>query len=218
MLTSNPDTSLFIDPRDQKEYKTVNINDLWWFAENLQYGQIIKTYTVCTDNGIPEVFVWNNEPENINEFGGLYSWFELMEYSAQEKAKGLCPEGWHVPSSEEWLELVVDSLPMQIVWNSVRMGGYWNLNLISGLNHKLNEENWNDLPEPNSSLASLSVSYWTSSFEMITLPQVKGPFPYEGRLPCDGNGFQVISNGYDTEESKIDPYKFLFPVRCTKND
>ncbi len=218
VLTSNPDTSFFIDPRDHKEYKTVKINDRWWFAENLQYGHIITTASSCTDNSIPEVYAWKNELKYYNEYGGLYSWFELMEYSSVEKARGLCPDGWHVPSSEEWLELVVDSLPMQIVWNCIRNNGYWNLNLISGLKHRLDEELWHDLPEINSSIAPFSVSYWTSSFEIITVPQIRGPFPYEGRLPYEGDGFQVISNGFDTEEAKIDPFNFLFPVRCTRDE
>jgi uncharacterized protein (TIGR02145 family) len=37
--------------------------------------------------------------EDVETYGLLYNW-----YAATDN-RGLCPEGWHVPSDEEWMEL-----------------------------------------------------------------------------------------------------------------
>lgn len=69
--------STFTDPRDQQTYKTVQINSLTWFAENLDF----------------------NSPgsiENEGEYGRLYIW---------DMAQSACPDGWRLPTEREWLAL-----------------------------------------------------------------------------------------------------------------
>ena len=48
---------------------------------------------------------------NCNEYGGLYQWDEMMQHSSGLAAQGICPEGWHLPTDNEWkyLEGYVDS-------------------------------------------------------------------------------------------------------------
>lgn len=217
VLTPNQDTSSIIDSRDNTTYQTVKINKRWWFAENLKYGHVITSDSISSDNEQPEMFVWEDQIGNLNSYGGLYTWFELMDYDPKEKARGLCPEGWHIPSADEWKELVFDSLPMQIVWNCVQQAGYWNLNLIPGLYYKLDEGEWTSLPEKNSQIAPYAVNYWTSSFQTITVPRKLDPIPYVGRLPYNKNGFVPITNGYG-ESLQTDPYKDIYPVRCIKDE
>ncbi len=57
------------------------------------------------DNGLCEVFAYGNAEENIANYGGLYLWDEILDYTDKEKGQGFCPEGWHLPSDEEWKEL-----------------------------------------------------------------------------------------------------------------
>ncbi|MEA1875782.1 MAG: FISUMP domain-containing protein [Bacteroidota bacterium] len=216
VLIHNSDTSHIVDTRDGERYKIVKLGDRWWLAENLRYGEIISSDSVSSDNLVGEVYVWKNELANLGVYGGLYAWDEVMDYSVIEKAGGLCPAGWHIPSAEEWEGLVVDSLPMQIVWNSVQKGGYWGLNLISGLSHNLQDSVWRSLPEPHSSIAPFGVSYWTSTSEKITLPRNLGTIPFEGRLPYNKNGFNTISNGAGT--NYLNSQTNLFPVRCIRNE
>ncbi|MEI6122057.1 MAG: fibrobacter succinogenes major paralogous domain-containing protein [Bacteroidota bacterium] len=103
---------------DGNVYKTVKIGNRWWMAENLK----VKRYR----NGDSIQFVdkvgyyldsatWNHTDsgaycviDNLNEtsqnyqgkkFGFLYNWF------AANDSRNIAPEGWHVPSDVEWIEM-----------------------------------------------------------------------------------------------------------------
>ncbi len=69
-------TSSFKDPRDGKTYKTVEIGDQIWMAENLAYN-----------TGTSYAF-------DDKLYGRVYNY---------ETAKDVCPSGWHLPSSDEWI-------------------------------------------------------------------------------------------------------------------
>lgn len=57
------------------------------------------------NNGVIEKYCYNNNPGNCTTYGGLYQWDELMDYSTGENAQGICPEGWHVPGSNDFAAL-----------------------------------------------------------------------------------------------------------------
>ncbi len=101
----------FIDARDGQEYKAVLIGRQCWMAENLNFGEMIQGNIDQSNNGIYEKYCHDNDEDNCDIYGGLYQWDELMQYSSGEKNGGLCPEGWHISSDEEWLILegTVDS-------------------------------------------------------------------------------------------------------------
>jgi uncharacterized protein (TIGR02145 family) len=40
-----------------------------------------------------------NDSSNIPTYGLLYNWYAAVD------SQGICPEGWHVPSDQEWMEL-----------------------------------------------------------------------------------------------------------------
>ena len=103
-----------IDARDGQVYKTVVIGEQTWMAENLNFGTINGSY--C----------YNNEESNCVKYGRLYTWATSMDsagaysndgkgcgYSAEcspiYPVRGICPNGWHLPSKEEW-EKIFDKL------------------------------------------------------------------------------------------------------------
>ena len=42
-----------------------------------------------------------------DKFGGLYTWIELMQDDKYNAGQGICPNGWHIPTQEEWNDLII---------------------------------------------------------------------------------------------------------------
>ena len=96
-----------------QNYNTVLIGTQCWFRENLNVGTRINGVVHQTNNSVIEKYCYNNLPSNCNVYGGLYQWGEMMQYVTTEGARGICPEGWHVPAASEWIvlrEFLGDSL------------------------------------------------------------------------------------------------------------
>ncbi len=51
-----------------------------------------------------------HDEANCDEYGGLYQWNEAMQYVTTNMAQGVCMDGWHIPSNDEWfqMELLID--------------------------------------------------------------------------------------------------------------
>ena len=86
-------------------YNTVLIGSQCWMKENLNIGTRIDGVNNQTNNATIEKYCYNNDPANCNVYGGLYQWNEMMQYVTTEKTKGICPNGWHIPSDAEWTSL-----------------------------------------------------------------------------------------------------------------
>jgi len=85
-------------------YKTVKIGSQWWMAENLNVtkykdGQIIES---LIDNSI-----WNDTIAGFCSYPGAGGMGKLYNWYALNNASGLAPEGWHIPSDEEWKQMEV---------------------------------------------------------------------------------------------------------------
>ena len=95
---------LFIDPRDQQEYPTVQIGDACWMARNMNTGTMVSGAAGQANNQVIEKFCYSDNPDNCDTYGGLYKWDELMQYNYTDN-QGICPDGWHVPTDVEYMEL-----------------------------------------------------------------------------------------------------------------
>ncbi len=89
------------DPRDGQQYSTVQIGTQCWMTKNMNYdnGCSTKPSTSSTDTGWCGCY--SNNSSNCTTYGKLYQWSAAMASSTTEGAQGICPTGWHVPSSAE---------------------------------------------------------------------------------------------------------------------
>ncbi|MBX2977310.1 MAG: hypothetical protein KF721_14365 [Ignavibacteriaceae bacterium] len=88
-----------------KTYNTVQIGNQCWLRENLNVGTRINGSQEQTNNSTLEKYCYNDLESNCDIYGGLYQWNEAMQYSRTAGAKGICPEGWHIPTNAEFQTL-----------------------------------------------------------------------------------------------------------------
>jgi len=88
--------------------RTVMIGSQCWMKDNLNIGNWTDQSQIQkqTDNEIIEKYCFGNDFVNCDQWGGLYQWDEAMQYVQTENAQGICPGGWHIPSSEDWKTLI----------------------------------------------------------------------------------------------------------------
>lgn len=98
------------DSRDGKTYRTTEIGLQTWMAENLNY------YDKNNTNLVGNSWCYKNVDANCDVGGRLYTWAAAMnldpkysktiaDFLIESPHKGICPEGWHVPTNSEWLQL-----------------------------------------------------------------------------------------------------------------
>ena len=85
-----------------KTYSTIQIGTQCWMKQNMNVGTRINGNISQSDNGVIEKHCYNNVEDSCNIYGGLYQWDEMMQYITTESSKGICPDGYHVPSAAEW--------------------------------------------------------------------------------------------------------------------
>ena len=73
----------FVDERNKKTYRYVAMGDLIWMAENLNFK-------------IEDSWCYDDKNANCKKFGRLYTY---------DAAMNACPDGWHLPSLNEWKNL-----------------------------------------------------------------------------------------------------------------
>ncbi len=87
-------------------YNTVQIGSQCWFKENLNVGVRIDGGQEQTNNGQVEKYCYDDMEANCDIYGGLYQWDELIQYTRVSGERGICPDGWHIPTDEEHTILI----------------------------------------------------------------------------------------------------------------
>ena len=98
---------------DGNVYKTVTIGSQVWMAENLKTTKfrngdpipLITDAAAWASSTTGAYCNYDNDEANAEVYGRLYDW------KSANDPRGICPEGWHIPTDEEWkiLEGVADS-------------------------------------------------------------------------------------------------------------
>ncbi|MCD4663980.1 MAG: fibrobacter succinogenes major paralogous domain-containing protein [Bacteroidales bacterium] len=107
--STGPEVPIKVTDIDGNVYETVKIGNQVWMAENLRVthyrnGDEIQKVTTLSywENLTTGAYsIYNNYYPYIetNGFGNLYNWY------AVDDPRGLAPEGWHIPTDEEIMEL-----------------------------------------------------------------------------------------------------------------
>jgi len=163
----------FVDNRDGIEYQYVTIGNLDWFAQNLAWDGA----------GVP----FMNSPVTHTLFGRLYWWNEatggVSASGLGQGPQGVCPQGWSVPTNEDWLDLanaVHEGQPYKFSdkWDGVGADltaeAYLNGDRLwpySPDNGHSNKYGWNGLPVGNTQFENVgfrgfqNYGFWWSSTE-----------------------------------------------------
>jgi len=101
-----------LDTRDGRSYKTVVIGSQTWMAEDLKYAPSSGSAAVDKHS-----WCYEDEDEYCEKYGRLYDWTAAVDTldsdcgykhdcePFDEPRQGICPEGWHIPSQKEAVEL-----------------------------------------------------------------------------------------------------------------
>lgn len=104
-----------IDERDGRVYETVKIGSKCWMKENLNVGvQVFRFDSMISYNGVIEKFCYNGD---CDLYGGYYTYDEAIQddpnvsrvLDGDYNVRGICPKGWHLPSVEEFNELLAEA-------------------------------------------------------------------------------------------------------------
>lgn len=119
-------------------FKSVTIGKQEWMSENLNVSTFrngdpipeAKTneeWKNAGENMQPAWCYYDNDPKNGAKYGKLYNWFAVND------SRGLAPEGWHVPTYEDWETLkknlgenLAKKMKSTNGWNSYTTKGYVN--------------------------------------------------------------------------------------------
>ena len=109
---------------DGNTYPTVRINKYCWMAENLKsvhYSDgrpVAKVYEYVAD-------MYPDKDANVSIYGRLYDWYAAIDTGAHlppdsnGNLHGLCPEGWLLPTEEDFMDLKCYTIPQ------LRSTHYW---------------------------------------------------------------------------------------------
>ena len=103
-------TDSMTDSRDGQTYRTVTIGTQTWMAQNLNYKSVNS-------------YCYNDSSKYCDQYGRLYTWAAAMDSagsrdvngkgcgfesacSPKHPVRGVCPEGWHLPDSTEWMTFI----------------------------------------------------------------------------------------------------------------
>ena len=95
---------------DGNVYTVVKIGNQEWLGQNLKttrYSNGVKIGTsknadsdITIEKNPKYQWAYHGDYACVNIYGRLYTWYAVVD------SQNVCPTGWHVPSQDEWLELI----------------------------------------------------------------------------------------------------------------
>ena len=230
---TEPDTGTVTDI-DGNVYNTVVIGGQEWMAENLRTSRYANgdsipfkhkdsDWTIDMNGAYivyPHEKIYNikSKAKMIDAYGKLYNWHAVND------KRGLCPDGWRVPTDKEWSKLTdtiistYDNITAKNIGNSLKSCRQPE-SPLGGVCSTFNHPRWN----------SHDKHYGTDDFGFSALPA--GVFKIEltfGSLGHDGYWwtatrqspsyawFRVIYYDYGYVDRNYIDIRTAFSVRCIK--
>lgn len=97
------------------KYHTVQVGSQCWLKENLKTKAYADGTPIAvsssTSTSTPYIYFPHGDSNNVSQYGCYYNWQAVMHGQSSSSAnpsgvQGPCPNGWHVPSEDEWLQLI----------------------------------------------------------------------------------------------------------------
>jgi uncharacterized protein (TIGR02145 family) len=182
-----------------KEYRTIVIDNQTWLADNL-------------DHSVEGSKCYDDDPANCVKYGSLYNWATAMALPAncnstacssqiQSPHKGICPDGWHIPSTADWEAL-----------RDVAGGG-----LTTAAGHLKAKEGWNENGNGKDTygFAALPGGNFNTFYQDFRKIGDEGYWWVTSELG-GGSAYQWHF-GYDSAGWGNDGKTNMFSVRCVKD-
>ena len=157
------------DSHDGTVYKTIKIGEQIWMAENLN---VVMEDSWC----------YENKPDNCKKYGRLYSW---------DMAMSACPEGWHLPSKDEFEILIKTAGPKAGKTQKSKSGQ----NKDGAANYGYSES-----PNRSNENVGFTERYWTST-------KMSDSLVY----------FVFLNNGYEFAVMNLKEASLGLSVHCIKD-
>lgn len=171
----------FVDDRDQQTYKIVTyslVDAKQVFSDHDEYGTYLngkpESFKVSFDDGMPSSMTWMaqhlnfempdskckyDSDANCKSYGRMYRW---------DAANNACPNGWHLPSDEEWFVLAS-------LYDGVAAAGqHLKSTKLGGTNKSLFNVRKPSIFWSSSELDSTSALDWKVNFRWVKLQRWKG--------------------------------------------
>ncbi len=225
--SSSSDPTKLVDARDGTVYPIQAFGTQSWMTTNLAVGVVVEGAGDGDEGAInrvcPQTYPEPSDPSPCDLYGGYYDWSVAMALPSscngedcgamiQQPHRGICPEGWHIPSKQDF-QALADYLATETGLSAVNADGeYTELGAAIRVNSACEmpgteapPSGFNGLPSgyANDTGYISADGYWT--FWQTTTQDVGYSY---------GWGFQCSADGFSEGEY----YKsHALPVRCVKD-
>ncbi len=182
---------------DGNEYPVVQIGTQIWMKENLRV-------THAPDNGEILSYCYNDDGSLAGIYGRLYTWDIAMNGNDADGAQGICPDGWHIPTDEEWKQLEIylgmsrTEADLENIWRGTDQGTKLRLGGSSGYDAMLGGRR-----------SSTGAYALLDRYEYIWTSTEYGDYAWR-RCICSSSSGVGRWNTF--------PKTYAFSVRCIKNE
>jgi len=206
---------------DGNVYKTIQIGNQWWMAENLKVTHYrngdpiphVKDADMWRTTKDGAYCSYDNDARHSSAFGKLYNWYSVVD------RRNIAPDGWHVPTEDEWQTLIDFLGGEDVACGKLKEAGYSHWKRPNS--EATNSSGFTALPGGYRYTAGGFKEMGNGAYFWSSTEFFSHPGGYEDRVA------QTLSTHYDFENNKhnwkglatnVMLVSFGLSVRCVKGD